>query len=93
MYAVQGHLENLPRDENAGAHIRPRDVHDRSSRAAALQPLSKSRAELLGVEIEPTQETGDCDDEGHESSACAAGPQAVRADGKPSALRSLRFQG
>lgn len=56
--AVQGALENLPADIGAGQEaggvlrgLPPRSMADRAVRAAALQPLSSSRAEALGVKV------------------------------------------
>lgn len=53
----QGARENsLPGDHvlpggKEGQRLQPRSLADRSAQAAALQPLSTSRAELLGVQV------------------------------------------
>lgn len=38
-----------------GQRLQPRSLADRSARAAALQPISASRAELLGVQVRKQQ--------------------------------------
>jgi hypothetical protein len=48
----QGARENLPGPGLDGKLLlQPRTMTDRAARAAALQPISASRAELLGVQV------------------------------------------
>lgn len=74
-------------------------MRDREARAAALQPLSKSRADLLGVLIEPADQVTELDEFGRETPTAAPGGEAAAGLGsaavsnkRPNALRSLRFQ-
>lgn len=52
---LQGARENLPGpalDGKEGQRVlQPRSMADRAAHAAALQPISASRAELLGVQV------------------------------------------
>lgn len=49
----QGARENLPVGPGLDGKVllQPRSMADRAARAAALQPISASRAELLGVQV------------------------------------------
>lgn len=97
---TQGARENIPlsaADAKAGQPaLQPRSMADRAVRAAALQPLSSSRAELLGVQVDP-HAAADCEDDGEYDqaqggTAAAAQQQKAMARQSPGrALRSLRF--
>ncbi|WIA31182.1 hypothetical protein OEZ86_001187 [Tetradesmus obliquus] len=78
--------------EGGDARTVQRSLCDTPVRAAALQPLSDTRAELLGVHVDPDAAPGKWDAEDAEGDVAAApGHGTPSRLGRGRALRSLRF--
>lgn len=87
----QGAQENRNPDGPAAQPVQ-RSLCDTPVRAAALQPLSDTRAELLGVHVDPEAAPGKWDVEDAEGDVAAApGHGTPSRLGRGRALRSLRF--
>jgi hypothetical protein len=88
---LQGAQENSNPDCDQ-AQPALRSLCDTSVRAAALQPISDTRAELLGVHVDPEAAPGRWDAEDADADvAAAAGHGTPSRLGRGRALRSLRF--
>jgi hypothetical protein len=64
---------------------------DTAARSAALQPLSDTRAELLGVHVDPEAAPGRWDAEDADGDVAAPSHGTPSRLGRGRALRSLRF--